>query len=162
MPLSISNDWGREMTGGESAGSSWASTPGAAQSMKSNRRRDTGPELAVRQLLHARGYRYRVDFAPWSNKRRRADIVFTRRRLAVFIDGCFWHGCPEHGMVPVSHAEYWEPKLARNVERDAETTAMARAEGWRVLRIWEHVSAADAVQLIVRTLEALEEERERP
>lgn len=162
IPLSISNDWGREMTGGESAGSSWASTPGAAQSMKSNRRRDTGPELAVRQLLHARGYRYRVDFAPWSNKRRRADIVFTRRRLAVFIDGCFWHGCPEHGMVPVSHAEYWEPKLARNVERDAETTAMARAEGWRVLRIWEHVSAADAVQLIVRTLEALEEERERP
>ena len=151
-----------EMVGAKNGGDSWASNPGTARSMKSNRRRDTRPELAIRQLLHARGYRYRVDFAPWSNKRRRADIVFTRRRLAVFIDGCFWHGCPEHGMVPVSHAEYWEPKLARNVERDAETTAMARAEGWRVLRIWEHVSAADAVQLIVRTLEALEEERERP
>ena len=113
----------------------------------SNRRRDTKPEMAIRRLLHARGYRYRVDFAPWSNKRRRADIVFTRRRLAVFIDGCFWHGCPEHGTIPVSHADYWEPKLAKNRERDAETTAMAEAEGWRVLRIWEHVPPEEAVQL---------------
>lgn len=75
---------------------SWASNPGTARSMRSNRHRDTKPELTIRRLLHARGYRYRVDFAPWSNKRCRADIVFTRRRLAVFIDGCFWHGCPEH------------------------------------------------------------------
>jgi len=94
--------------------------------MRSNRRRDTKPEMAIRRLLHARGYRYRVDFAPWSNKRRRADIVFTRRRLAVFIDGCFWHGCPEHGTIPVSHADYWEPKLVKNRERDAETTAMVQ------------------------------------
>jgi len=107
----------------------------------------------VGALLHARGYRYRVDFAPWSNKRRRADIVFTRRRLAVFIDGCFWHGCPEHGTIPVSHADYWEPKLVKNRERDAETTAMAEAEGWKVLRIWEHVPPEEAVQLVVRELD---------
>ena len=141
------------MVGAKNGGDSWASNPGTARSMKSNRRRDTRPELAIRRLLHACGYRYRVDFAPWSNKRRRADIVFTRRRLAVFIDGCFWHGCPEHGTIPASHVEYWEPKLARNVERDAETTAMAEAEGWRVLRIWEHVSPQDAVQLIIRMLD---------
>ena len=132
---------------------SWSSNPGTARSMRSNRHRDTKPELAIRRLLHARGYRYRVDFAPWSNKRRRADIVFTRPRLAVFIDSCFWHGCPEHGTVPVSHADYWEPKLAKNRERDAETTAMAEAEVWRVLRIWEHVPPVEAVQLVIRELE---------
>lgn len=132
---------------------SWSSNPGTARSMRSNRHRDTKPELAIRRLLHARGYRYRVDFAPWSNKRRRADIVFTRPRLAVFIDSCFWHGCPEHGTVPVSHADYWEPKLAKNRERDAETTAMAEAEVWRVLRIWEHVPPEEAVQLVIRELE---------
>lgn len=123
----------------------WASSPGVRRSMKGNRRRDTQPELALRRLLHADGYRYRVDFAPWSNKRRRADIVFTRWRLAVFIDGCFWHGCPEH-------ADYWGPKLARNMERDAETTAIAQAEGWEVLRIWEHVPAEQAARLIENRL----------
>ena len=86
---------------------SWASTPGVARSMRANMHRDTKPELAIRRLLHARGLRYRVDMAPWSNKRRRADIVFTRRRLAVFIDGCFWHGCPEHATMPVTNAGYW-------------------------------------------------------
>jgi len=156
-PSSTSSDRGGAAASGDRAGdggtgASWASSPGAARSMRSNRRRDTKPEMAIRGLLHARGYRYRVDFAPWSNKRRRADIVFTRRRLAVFIDGCFWHGCPEHGTIPVSHADYWEPKLAKNRERDAETTAMAEAEGWRVLRIWEHVPPEEAVQLVVREL----------
>ena len=137
---------------------SWASSSGAARSMRSNRRRDTKPELSIRRLLHARGYRYRVDFAPWSNKRRRADVVFTRRRLAVFIDGCFWHGCPEHGTMPATHADYWRPKLAKNIDRDRETTAMAEAEGWRVLRIWEHVPPEDAVRLIVQALESAEDE----
>ena len=125
-------------------------------------RRDTSPEMELRRALWRIGLRYRVQYKVPGIPRRKVDIAFPGKKVAVQVDGCFWHGCPEHGMVPVSHAEYWEPKLARNVERDAETTAMARAEGWRVLRIWEHVSAADAVQLIVRTLEALEEERERP
>lgn len=90
--------------------------------------------------------------APWSNKRRRADIVFTRQRLVVFIDGCFWHGCPEHATLPVTNTDYWQPKLARNMERDRETTAMAEAEGWRVLRIWEHTPPEDAVAAILEML----------
>lgn len=137
-------------TGAERATASWASSPGVARSMRSNRRRDTRPELAIRRLLHAHGLRYRVDMAPWSNKRRRADIVFTRQRLAVFIDGCFWHGCPEHATTPATNTDYWRPKLAKNIERDRETTAMAEAEGWRVLRIWEHVPPEEAVALILK------------
>ncbi len=140
------------------AGGSWASSPGVAKSMRSNTHRDTRPELAIRRLLHARGLRYRVDMAPWSNKRRRADIVFTRQRLAVFVDGCFWHGCPEHATLPMRNADYWRPKLAKNIERDRETTAMAEAEDWRVLRIWEHVPPEEAVQLIIRALEARRDE----
>lgn len=120
--------------------------------MRANRRRDTGPELAIRSLLHARGLRYRVDFAPWSNKRRRADVVFTRARLAVFVDGCFWHACPEHKSLPEAHRDYWESKLARNVERDRETTAMLEAEGWTVVRIWEHEPAEAAVERIIAAL----------
>ena len=138
--------------GSEPAIASWASSPGVARSMRSNRRRDTSPEIAVRRILHARGRRYRVDFAPGSNRRRRADIVFTRRRLAVFIDGCFWHGCPEHGEVPQSNRDYWKPKLARNIARDIETTRMLESEGWRVLRIWEHVSPEEAVERIEAAL----------
>ena len=130
--------------------------------MRANMHRDTKPELAIRRLLHARGLRYRVDMAPWSNRRRQADIVFTRRRLAVFIDGCFWHGCPEHATVPVTNVDYWRPKLARNIERDRETTAMAEAEGWTVLRIWEHVPPEEAVRLIVRALDEGEEPNGRP
>lgn len=147
---------------GRTEAPSWASTPGVARSMRANMHRDTKPELAIRRLLHARGLRYRVDMAPWSNKRRRADIVFTRRRLAVFIDGCFWHGCPEHATVPVTNADYWRPKLARNIERDRETTAMAEAEGWTVLRIWEHLPPEEAVRLIVRALDEGEEPNGRP
>lgn len=138
--------------GSDPAMASWASSPGVARSMRSNRRRDTSPELAVRSILHAGGHRYRVDFAPGSNRRRRADIVFTRRRLAVFIDGCFWHGCPEHGEVPQSNRDYWKPKLARNIARDIETTRMLESEGWRVLRIWEHVSPEEAVERIEAAL----------
>lgn len=134
---------------------SWASSPGAQRSMKGNRRRDTKPELAVRRILHAQGLRYRVDYAPGSNRRRRADIVFTRLRLAVFIDGCFWHGCPVHANVPATHHEYWQPKLARNVERDRETTAMLEAEGWQVLRIWEHVDPGEAADRIVSAISAI-------
>lgn len=86
------------------------------------------------------------------NKRRRADIVFTRWRVAVFIDGCFWHGCPEHGTVPAGNREYWAPKLERNVARDRETNAMARAEGWAVVRIWEHEMPVAAVERILDAL----------
>lgn len=137
-----------EVRRGRTPAESWASNDGVAKSMRSNRRRDTKPELAVRRILHAQGLRYRVDLAPGHDKRRRADIVFTRQKVAVFIDGCFWHGCPEHATIPKAHADYWVPKLKKNKERDAETTSELEAEGWTVLRFWEH----DDVQYVAHTI----------
>lgn len=126
---------------------SWASSDGSRRSMQSNRGRDTGPEVAVRRLLHAAGLRYRVDYAPLGG-RRRADVVFTRQRVAVFIDGCFWHGCPTHATFPKQNANYWTPKLARNAQRDRETDELLGVAGWRVLRYWEHEeSSAVAISI---------------
>lgn len=120
--------------------------------MRSNRRRDTKPELEVRRRLHASGYRYRVDFRLESDLRVNADIVFTRARVAIFIDGCFWHGCPLHATPPRANANYWGPKLARNVERDRIADAQLRARGWTVLRYWEHEDAADVVASITASV----------
>jgi DNA mismatch endonuclease (patch repair protein) len=114
------------------------------QRMQVQRRRDTSCEMAIRSLLHAAGFRYRVDARPLADWRRRADLVFPRARTAVFIDGCFWHGCPDHGAAPKSNAAWWQAKIARNRERDAETDARLRAAGWIVLRIWEHENPMDA------------------
>lgn len=105
----------------------------------------------MRRLLHAAGLRYRVDFAPLGG-RRRADIVFTRRRIAVFIDGCYWHGCPKHATLPKRNADYWLPKLERNIERDRETDAILQAAGWRVLRHWEHEDPAIVADAISRAV----------
>lgn len=127
---------------------SWASSEGSRRSMRSNRGRDTKPEIAVRRLLHAAGLRYRVDFAPLGG-RRRADIVFTRKRIAVFIDGCFWHGCPEHLTLPKHNSEYWLPKLQRNIERDRETDAALEAAGWMVLRFWEHEAPTTVARRVI-------------
>lgn len=137
---------------------SWASTEGSRRSMTSNRRRDTGPELAVRTLLHAVGLRYRVDFAPLGG-RRRADIVFTRAKVAVFIDGCFWHGCPLHATYPKRNSEYWLPKLRRNTERDRETDQSLLSAGWTVVRFWEHEDPGDVarqVEHLIRDRSALD------
>ena len=110
--------------------------------MVANRRRDTAIEVAVRRRLHRVGLRYRVDYAPNpAQRRRRADIVFPKLRIAIYIDGCFWHGCPEHYTPPKSNAEYWHPKIARNRARDAETSDSLRSLGWLVLRYWEHENA---------------------
>jgi DNA mismatch endonuclease (patch repair protein) len=112
--------------------------------MIANRRRDTSPELAIRRLLHARGLRFRVDYPiPTAERTIRADIAFPRRRLAIFVDGCFWHGCPEHGTMPKHNRDYWEPKIARNRERDAHQLRLLHAAGWRALRIWTHQSDHD-------------------
>lgn len=121
--------------------------------MRANKRRDTSTELAVRHELHSRGLRYRVDFAPLPSLRRRADIVFTRARIAVFIDGCFWHGCPIHGTAPKRNADYWGPKLAANVARDRDTDSRLSAAEWIVARFWEHESpttVADAIERLAR------------
>src|SRR5690625_4600671 len=135
------------------AGMSWASSERSRRSMRANRGRDTKPEIEVRRLLHALGLRYRVDFPPLGG-RRRADIVFTRQHIAVFIDGCFWHRCPQHATLPRRNANYWLPKLAQNVVRDRETDSILRAAGWRVLRFWEHEEpdvVADIILQEVRT-----------
>lgn len=117
---------------------SWAVTVAVRRSMQGNRRRDTAPELRLRRRLHAMGLRYRVDRPLEFDRRRRADLTFVRRRLVVFLDGCFWHGCPEHYVAPKSHLDYWSAKVARNAARDSDTTDRLRALGWEVRRYWEH------------------------
>ncbi|AXA95223.1 very short patch repair endonuclease [Microbacterium sp. PM5] len=132
-----------------SSRASWASSERVSKSMRSNRGRDTSPELALRRMLHAAGYRYRVDHSPGPDRRRRADIVFTRLRIVVFVDGCFWHSCPIHGTVPKTNVDYWVPKLKRNRLRDMETTQALETSGWTVVRIWEHESVADAAARVM-------------
>jgi DNA mismatch endonuclease, patch repair protein len=130
---------------------SWATSPGVRRSMQSNRGRDTSPELALRRALHALGLRYRVDYPPLpTHKRRRADVVFTKARVAVFIDGCFWHGCPDHHTVAKANAAYWANKVAQNRRRDRETDELLKNAGWRTIRIWEHQSAEHAAHEIER------------
>ena len=106
--------------------------------MQGNRGRDTAAELAVRRIVHGLGLRYRVNARPEPDLRRTADLVFTRAKVAVFIDGCYWHGCPLHFRVPASNSEYWDAKISRNRVRDGETTELLAAKGWTVLRYWEH------------------------
>jgi DNA mismatch endonuclease (patch repair protein) len=128
-------------------------SPAVTAVMRGNRKVDTGPERQVRSLLHASGYRYRTNHRlDLPGARVRPDIVFTRRRLAVFIDGCFWHRCPEHGTSPRANTHYWGPKLERNVARDQRVDQALRAAGWTVLRIWEHVPPAEAAAQIFATL----------
>lgn len=117
--------------------------------MVANRSKDTRPEMAVRSMLHARGLRYRVHYRPDPLLRRTADIVFTRRRVAVFIDGCFWHACPEHFVMPRANSDYWVPKIARNQRRDVETNTALQAAGWTVLRFWEHQRPSEVVEMIL-------------
>ena len=127
---------------------------GRRRNMQAIRSRDTGPEVAVRRLLHARGLRYRIHYAPLASLRRRADIVFTRRQIAVFIDGCFWHACPEHGHAVRINSGYWSPKLLRNVERDRDTDTALAAAGWTVLRFWEHLPPEQVAQEIADVVAA--------
>ena len=111
--------------------------------MQQQRRRDTKPEIEVRRRLHAAGLRFRVDVKPEPDLRVRADIVWRGRRIAVFLDGCFWHGCPTHGTRPKTNADWWSAKLAANVARDRRTDEELTSRGWRVLRYWEHEPPAD-------------------
>lgn len=117
-----------------------ASSRAVSERMSQARRRDTKPEVDVRRLLHARGLRYRVTYPVPGLARRTIDIAFTRAKVAVFLDGCFWHSCPEHRTSPRSNADWWRTKLERNAARDTETTAALEADGWTVLRFWEHES----------------------
>jgi DNA mismatch endonuclease (patch repair protein) len=122
--------------------------------MRGNRRWDTSPEATVRSILHRRGRRFykrrtiRLGGRGWTQP----DAVFPRARVALFVDGCFWHRCPEHGTAPTANASYWTPKLDRNVVRDRTTDAKLTAMGWIVVRAWEHddpIDVADRVDAAI-------------
>jgi len=106
--------------------------------MRSNKSRDTKPELALRSAVHRLGLRYRVGTQPLPSVRRTGDLVFSRARVVVFLDGCFWHGCPEHHTVAKTNAEFWAEKIRTNRTRDARTNQLLTDAGWQVVRVWEH------------------------
>jgi DNA mismatch endonuclease, patch repair protein len=122
--------------------------------MLANKRSDTKPELALRSELHRRGLRFRKDYRlVLGAVKPRPDIVFTRAKVAVFVDGCFWHSCPEHrGKTPKTNAEYWAPKLAANVERDRRYDDALRESGWSVVRVWEHEDIEEAAAIVERAV----------
>lgn len=121
--------------------------------MRRNLKRDTRPEVALRSELHSRGARFRVNMLlRLEGLTVRPDIVFTRRKVAVFVDGCFWHGCPEHGNIPRRNSEYWRPKLERNARRDAFVNDGLLAAGWNVLRVWEHERVSEVADAVMRLL----------
>lgn len=127
-------------------------SPGGALSVKMSQlaRRDTKPEVALRRALHSRGLRFRVQMKVPGNRRRVIDIAFTRARLAVYVDGCFWHGCPEHHVLPRTNSEWWQWKVDLNKRRDASTNEELQAAGWQVLRFWEHTHPEVAAEVTSR------------
>lgn len=119
--------------------------------MRRQRRRDTAAEISLRSALWRRGLRFRVDFPVIG--RRRVDVAFPRQRVAVFVDGCFWHRCPLHGTIPRANRDWWLEKLEANAERDRGTNVELEACGWLVIRVWEHEApdaAAERVAAAVR------------
>lgn len=132
---------------------------GRSRNMQANRRSNTKPEVVLRSALHRLGYRYRKDFrlVLEGGVKVRPDIVFTARKVAVFVDGCFWHVCPDHGRQPTTNEWYWTPKLRRNMERDQAINTALGAAGWRVVRVWEHEPLAAAVEAVVTALTPMSE-----
>ncbi len=130
------------------------SSEGRSANMRANRRTDTKPELALRRALHRLGYRYRKDYRLdlGGGRRVRPDIAFTARKVAIFVDGCFWHACPQHGSKPRANEWYWGPKLLANVERDRVNDAALATAGWTVVRLWEHMPLDEAVATVVTAL----------
>jgi DNA mismatch endonuclease (patch repair protein) len=122
--------------------------------MQLQRSKDTHPEVRLRSALHRLGLRYRLHVPLLPGVRRTADIVFGPARVVVDVRGCFWHACPEHGGRPTQNAQWWESKLARNVQRDEETTARLEEAGWYVMVVWEHDGAEEAARHVCRTVRA--------
>ncbi len=128
--------------------------------MQAQPRRDTKCEMTVRSAVHALGLRYRIHQRPEPGLRREADLVFRRDKVAVFVDGCFWHGCPEHHSPPTTHYFWWETKIAKNRARDEETDRLLTESGWVVVRIWEHEEPAEAAERVRNAVVARRQERE--
>jgi DNA mismatch endonuclease (patch repair protein) len=120
--------------------------------MQANRSKDTTPERAIRSALHRAGFRFFVHRRPEAGLRCTADIVFPAKKICIFVDGCFWHGCEVHGRTPKRNAGYWQPKIARNVERDRRNDAWLGDAGWTVLRIWEHEPVESATARVAAVL----------
>jgi DNA (cytosine-5)-methyltransferase 1 len=129
-----------------------ASSPETRQRMQRVGKRDTPAERALRSALHRQGLRFRIDKAPLPGLRSRADVVFRSARVAVFVDGCFWHGCPIHGTWPKANGEWWRQKIERNRKRDSETDQRLTAAGWRVIRVWEHEDLDKAAHRIAKSV----------
>lgn len=130
-----------------------SSSPALSTRMSRAKRRDTAPELLLRRELHRRGRRFRVVVKVPGNNRRTIDIAFPRQKLAVFVDGCFWHGCPEHGTAPTANAQWWQQKLSANMARDRDTDRLLGEAGWSILRAWEHESPVEAADRVIKALE---------
>jgi DNA mismatch endonuclease, patch repair protein len=128
----------------------------ALKRMKAAKPKDTAPEKALRSALHAKGLRYRLDLRVLKEVNRRADIVFRSARVAIFVDGCFWHGCPIHGTQSKANAEFWSSKINRNRERDADTNQRLEEKGWLVIRVWEHEDPEEASKKIFEIIKKRE------
>lgn len=123
--------------------------------MMSNRGKDTSPELALRKRLHGLGARFRKHRRPLPGVRCEADLLFPRVKLAVFVDGCFWHGCPEHTSYPITNREWWLRKLEGNKSRDRKNDEMLRLAGWTIVRLWEHQGVEEMAAEVLHVLTAL-------
>ncbi|MFK4270413.1 very short patch repair endonuclease [Streptomyces milbemycinicus] len=134
---------------------SWASSEARRRNMQAIRSRDTKPERLIRRLVHAQGFRYRVAARPLPDLRRTADMVFRPAKVAVFIDGCYWHGCPEHYVPPRTNSGYWSGKVTTNITRDRDTDQRLAEAGWTVLRFWEHQSPDACALTIAATVSKL-------
>lgn len=128
--------------------------PTTSQRLSRQRTRDTAPEVAIRSIVHRTGLRYRIHVRPLPFLRREADMVFGPAKVAVFVDGCFWHQCPAHATQPKSNGAWWAAKLKRNIERDLETDQTLRANGWDPIRIWEHEDPREAAKRIEAAVRA--------
>lgn len=132
-----------------------ATSDAARRAMRGNRRVDTGPEIRLRRELHRRGFRYRKDAVVAAGEMRtRPDLVFRRARVVVFLDGCFWHGCPAHCRIPRRNRDYWQAKIDRNRARDRRADEALTSAGWTVVRLWEHVPLDEAVTSVATALNA--------
>ncbi|WP_348630673.1 very short patch repair endonuclease [Rhizobium sp. N4311] len=132
--------------------SSYETAPSVRKRMQRTRGKDNSFEQNIRTRLYAIGLRYRVNYSLPNLKRRSCDIAFPRLKIAIFLDGCFWHGCPEHSTIVRKNPEFWLSKINRNRERDVETREVLAQFGWTVLRFWEHQVADDIVDAIVSTV----------